>query len=249
MPDVRVLGVRVDRVGRAALEESIISSARNGECKVYSYVNIHAINIAQSDLRFREIVNGSAVTYCDGEGVRLGARLLGTSLPPRTVLTFWVWDLCRLLEEKGLSVYFLGGTQDVVRAAVDTLQKVCPALSIKGWHHGYFEKDGEESRRVVEEINRVRPDVLFVSFGMPAQEYWIENNRQALHAGVILPAGSMIDYVAGARKTAPAWMANNGLEWLYRLVREPRRLWRRYLIGNPLFLMRVLFQRIRQKGN
>jgi N-acetylglucosaminyldiphosphoundecaprenol N-acetyl-beta-D-mannosaminyltransferase len=86
---------------------------------------------------------------------------------------------------------------------------------------------------------------VFVGFGMPLQEYWIDDNREALRAGIVLPAGSMIDYIAGAKRQTPAWMANNGLEWLYRLAKEPRRLWRRYLIGNPLFLLRILVQRIR----
>jgi N-acetylglucosaminyldiphosphoundecaprenol N-acetyl-beta-D-mannosaminyltransferase len=245
MPDVQVLDVRVDDFDRSHLEQAILSTVRNGRCKVYSYVNIHAVNIAHRDDRFRGIINSAAITYCDGEGVRLGALLLGRRLPPRTVLTYWIWDLCRLFEEKGLAVYFLGGREDVTRAAVDVLSKLYPRLRIAGWHHGYFVKEGRESQMVVEAINVSHPDVVFVGFGMPLQEYWIDDNREALRAGIVLPAGSMIDYIAGVKRQTPAWMANNGLEWLYRLAKEPRRLWRRYLIGNPLFLLRIIAQRIR----
>jgi N-acetylglucosaminyldiphosphoundecaprenol N-acetyl-beta-D-mannosaminyltransferase len=245
MHDLALLGVRVDRLDRAALTASLLTAARARECRVYSYLNIHALNIASADPRFRTILNGAAVTYCDGEGVRVGARMLGRHLPPRTVLTYWIWDLCALFQDEGVSVYFLGGKSAVVAAAVELIRKRFPRLRIAGWHHGYFNKSGGESKAVVDEINDAAPDLLFVGFGMPVQEYWIEENRPALRTGAILPSGSMIDYVAGARRSAPPWMADHGLEWLYRFSREPRRLWRRYLIGNPLFLFRVLCQRIR----
>jgi N-acetylglucosaminyldiphosphoundecaprenol N-acetyl-beta-D-mannosaminyltransferase len=245
MPDVSLLGVRVGWFDRGELEQSILAGARTRSCKLYAYVNIHAVNIATRDPRFRAIVNGAAVTYCDGAGVRLGSWVLGRRLPPRTVLTYWIWDLCRLLEEEGLSLYLLGGKEEVVRVAAGRLQSRFPRLKIAGWHHGYFAKEGEENSKVVEEINLRSPDVLFVGFGMPLQEYWIEENKGSLNTGVVLPSGSMIDYVAGAKKSAPVWMGNHGLEWLYRLSKEPRRLWRRYLIGNPLFLFRVIAQRFR----
>ena len=245
MNNVRILGVRVDDVDRNGLESSILSHARNGSPSVYANVNVHAINIASGDDRFREFVNNAFVTYCDGEGVRIGARLLGYRLPRRTVLTYWVWDLCRVLEQNGLSVYLLGGRSDVVSKAVQVLRQRFENIKIAGCHHGYFIKTGAESQAVVEEINSSGADVLFVGFGMPLQEHWINTNLHSLRPGIVLPSGSMIDYVAGEKKQTPAWMANSGLEWLYRLLREPRRLWRRYLIGNPLFLFRVIAQRIR----
>jgi N-acetylglucosaminyldiphosphoundecaprenol N-acetyl-beta-D-mannosaminyltransferase len=245
MDEVRVLDVRVDEIDTPSLERSILSDVRNGRSRFYAYVNVHAVNLARNDRRFRDIINGASVAYCDGEGVRVGARLLGRRLPPRTVLTYWVWDLCGLMEEKGLSVFFLGAREPVVRKAVAVLRNRYPKLNVAGWHHGYFKKHGEESRRVVAEINRASPDLLFVGFGMPLQEYWIEENLGSLHVGVVLPSGSMIDYIAGEKKPTPAWMANRGLEWFYRLLREPRRLWRRYLLGNPLFMLRVLGHRIR----
>ncbi|MEW6511513.1 MAG: WecB/TagA/CpsF family glycosyltransferase [Bacteroidota bacterium] len=245
MPELTLLGVRVDAFDRDTLEEAILADAAKKECRIYEYINVHALNLACDDPRFRDALNSATVTYCDGEGVRVGARVLGRRLPPRTVLTYWIWDLCRRFQEEGRSVYFLGGHDEVVRKAVDLLRQRFPALKIAGWHHGYFAKPGEESRRIVDDINRAGPDVLFVGFGMPVQEFWIAEHRTRLSVGVILPAGSMIDYIAGTRTPAPAWMAGHGLEWLYRLCREPGRLWRRYLLGNPLFLLRVIAQRIR----
>jgi N-acetylglucosaminyldiphosphoundecaprenol N-acetyl-beta-D-mannosaminyltransferase len=245
MDEVRVLDVRVDDMDTRALERSILSNVRNGHSKLYAYVNVHAVNLARNNRRFREIINGAFVAYCDGEGLRVGARMLGGRLPPRTVLTYWVGDLCSLMEERGLSVFFLGAREPVVRKAVAVLRERYPKLNVVGWHHGFFEKHGEASRKVVEEINQASPDLLFVGFGMPLQEYWIEENLASLRAGIVLPAGSMIEYIAGEKKVTPTWMANSGLEWFYRLLREPRRLWKRYLLGNPLFILRVLGHRIR----
>jgi N-acetylglucosaminyldiphosphoundecaprenol N-acetyl-beta-D-mannosaminyltransferase len=245
MNSVRVLGVRVDKVDRSDLETSILSHAHNGRPSVYAYVNVHAINIARCDDLFRDFINNAFVTYCDGEGVRLGARLLGDRLPRRTVLTYWAWDLCRLMEQKGLSIYLLGGRSEVVTKAVQVLRQKFQNIKITGCHHGYFMKTGPESQSVVEEINNSGADILFVGFGMPLQEHWIDAHLSSLRPGIVLPSGSMIDYIAGEKKQTPAWMANSGLEWLYRLLREPRRLWRRYLIGNPLFIFRVIAQRLR----
>ena len=210
---------------------------------MFSYLNVHALNLACTNPRFRTILNNAAVTYCDGEGVRLGARMLGGRLPPRTVLTYWIWDLCELFQEKGISVYFLGGTESVVAEAERLIASKFPRLRIAGSHHGYFAKSGAETARVIEDVNRATPDVLFVGFGMPAQEIWIDENRRQLHVGAILPSGSMIDYIAGTRTPAPGWMADHGFEWLFRFIKEPGRLWRRYIIGNPLFLVRVLGER------
>jgi N-acetylglucosaminyldiphosphoundecaprenol N-acetyl-beta-D-mannosaminyltransferase len=245
MADAEILGVRVHHVDRATLEKEILEEARNGQPKVFLYANVHAINTAQRDARFRNILNRSSVTYCDGEGVRWGARLLGGHLPKRTALTTWVWDLCSLLQDHNLSAFFLGGSEEASAKACDVIRSRFPRLRIAGRHHGFFLRTGAENDAVIRAICSAAPDVLFVGFGIPIQEYWIEDNLARLKASVILSAGSMIEYVSGAKKAAPRWMANNGLEWFFRLLHEPRRLWRRYLIGNPLFLFRVIRQRLR----
>ena len=118
-------------------------------------------------------------------------------------------------------------------------------MIVAGADHGYFNKafDNLENDRVVNNINDVRPNILFVGFGMPMQERWIMENRDRLDVNVIMPVGAMFDYLAGTVPRAPKWMTDHGLEWLGRLIIEPRRLWKRYLIGNPFFLWRVLKQK------
>ena len=121
-----------------------------------------------------------------------------------------------------------------------------PELEIAGVRHGYF--DRSENEAVVEEINAAAPDILLVGLGMPLQERWLMENRQRLDVGVALTGGAVFDYVSGRVRRGPRLLTRGGLEWLARLLAEPRRLWRRYLVGNPLFLLRVLRQRLETRG-
>ncbi len=245
MGKAQILGVDVDIVDKDQLLDRIRESVRQKRRDLYPYVNIHAINIAQGDREFRKLLNSAWTVYCDGEGVRLGARILGWRLPRRIVLTYYMWELLEAFEREEMSVYFLGGSEEVLQRAVANVRERYPKLKIAGSYFGYFQKTGPESDTVVESVARSGADVLFVGFGMPLQEHWIRQNMNLLAVHAILPCGSMIEYAGGAKKYTPAWMANNGMEWVFRLFQEPGRLWSRYLIGNPLFLLRVLGQRVR----
>lgn len=248
MPKVNILGVLIDDVDGKRLLQLIGRAIEEHRKSVFSYVNVHGINLAQHDARFRAFVGRAHHVYCDGEGVRLGARILGRPVPPKTVLTYWIWELGEWCAENGYSVFLLGSTAERAGRAAHRLKKSIRGLKVAGYHHGYFARHGTENERVVELINSTRPDVLLVGFGMPAQEFWIEENIDRLRVNAILPAGSAIDYAAGIWQTAPVWMRNIGLEWLVRLVQEPVRLAVRYLVGNPLFITRVLMQRVGLRG-
>ncbi len=248
MPRITIVGVSIDVINKEELERSIIASVQAGRKAVYAYVNVHALNLSQKDENFRRFFNEADTVYCDGEGVRLGAWILGKKLPPRVALTYFIWDLCALCESTSASIYFLGASEDIVSRAVGVVKRKYPRLTIAGWHNGYFDKEGPESEQVIQRVNDARPDLLFVGFGMPSQEHWIQRNVDRLDAKVILPCGSMIDFTAGVKSLAPAWMADHGLEWVHRLIQEPARLWRRYLMGNPAFLLRVMAQWARDRG-
>ena len=244
MSKIDILGVRVDDIGGKELERAIIETVEAKKKEVFAYANVHAINLARTNGSLREFLNRAFIVYCDGEGVRLGARILGADLPPKTALTRWIWDLGGLFEERGISVYLLGGGKGTVAAAGGRLCARYPRLKLAGYHHGYFDRTGPENAGVIDSINRGSPDVIFVGFGMPGQEWWIEQNISQLKVHAIIPCGGMIDYLSGEVPVAPEWMSENGLEWLYRLARDPVRLWWRYLVGNPVFMFRVLRERI-----
>ncbi|HTO93031.1 MAG TPA: WecB/TagA/CpsF family glycosyltransferase, partial [Bacteroidota bacterium] len=220
MPRVTVARVGVDVIDRETLQASIRKIVDDGAHAVIAYANIHAVNVAWTDRVFAEFLERATLVYCDGEGVRLGARLLGTRLPPRVVLTYWIWDLCSLCEEQGYSIFLLGSTEETVGLAIKEIRRRHPALRIAGYHHGYFAKSGKGNEEVLEMIRASSPHLLFVGFGMPAQEHWIAENAGHIAAHVILPCGSMIDYVAGRKRAAPPWMADHGMEWVFRLLQE-----------------------------
>lgn len=142
-------------------------------------------------------------------------------------------------------MFLLGSTNTVLEKARLNLQTLYPCLRFVGSHHGYFTR-GEE-QRIVSLINESQADLLMVAMGMPKQELWILENFGALNVKLVMNAGSCFDYVAGSKHRCPGWMGRMGLEWLYRLLQDPRRLWKRYLVGNPLFLVRVILQKLERK--
>jgi N-acetylglucosaminyldiphosphoundecaprenol N-acetyl-beta-D-mannosaminyltransferase len=184
--------------------------------------------------------------FCDGFGVKWGARLAGQPPPQRYTPPDWIDPLCGACAQRGLSLFLLGDKAGTVEKAAHTLQARHAGLRIAGWQHGFFDKRaGAENDAVIRAINAAQPDVLLVGFGQPAQELWLDANWAALEAPVAMTVGALFSYVAGDVRRAPRWMTEHGLEWLGRLLIEPRRLWQRYLIGLPVFFARVLMARFR----
>ena len=210
--------------------------------------NAHCLNLCHEDEGLRRFFAAADVVFCDGVGVRLAARMLGDELPERITYADWLPRLAALAEERGFSLFFLGARPGVAREAARRLEASHPGLKIAGVRHGYFDHraGSPENGAVVAEVNAARPDVLLVGLGMPLQERWLMENRRRLDVGVALTGGAVFDYASGRLRRGPCLLTDNGLEWLARLIVEPRRLWRRYLLGNPLFLARVLAQRWRE---
>jgi len=242
---VSVLGVRIHALSLEQLLGLILHVSVHQERAIVAYVNVHAMNLACEASWFRAFFNQSEVVFCDGFGVKWGARLLGARLPERFTPPDWLPRLAELAAQHGLTFFFVGSRPGVAAAAAVRLQAQFPTLKIVGTQHGEFDKTlgCVENDAVVRAINAARPNVLLVGFGMPLQEKWLLENWKRLDGNVALPVGAALDYMAGATPRGPRWMRDHGLEWLARLLIEPRRLWRRYLIGNPLFLWRVLLQR------
>jgi len=243
--DAEILGVKISRVSGKELLSAVESAVRHNERKVFAYLTVHGINLAQRLEWFREFLNKADIVYADGAGVLLASILLGGSRIERIPLTRWIWELAGFCEKEALSVYMLGSTESSVTRAASKLCGRFPGLRVVGCHHGYFEKFDEESERVISEINACSPHILFVGFGMPAQEEWIQRNRERLNVYAIFTAGSCFDFVSGAKRVCPLWFSRIGFEWLFRLFQEPRRLFIRYVVGNPTFMVRVLMQRLR----
>ena len=206
------------------------------------YVNAHVLNQSREHPELRHTLETSDLVYCDGYGVRLAAKALEVEIPHRMTGADWIWDLGALCQSAGQSIYLLGSEPGISFEAAERLRSRFPALRLSGAHHGYFEAGSPHDERVVEHINSCRPDILLVGMGTPKQELWVRDNADRLDVGVVWTVGALFDYVSGRVPRAPGWLADNGLEWIFRLAVEPQRMWRRYLLGNPVFVSRVLAQ-------
>lgn len=242
---VKILGVRVDGYRVDELHVAIAQIVDRKERAPVLNVNAHALNLAYENPWLRDFFNSAPIIFCDGAGVGLAARLLGKKLPKRITYADWMWQLSKFAQEKGYSLFFLGAQPGVAQSSAHRLLQRFPGLVIAGVRDGYFDRaiGSIENQNVVEKINSVQPNILVLGMGMPIQERWILENLDQLKVNVVLTGGAVFDYISGETRRAPRWMTDHGLEWLGRLLIEPRRLWRRYVLGNPLFLARVLRQR------
>ncbi len=241
---IDVLGVGVDLLTVAELHAEIARLVRDGRLGLVLNVNAHCLNLCYEDPALRSSLNGADVVFCDGAGVMLAARILGGHIPARITYAAWIWRLADFAAAEGFSLYFLGAQPGVAQEAAKRLRERYPGLRIVGVRHGYFDHSAgsAENEAVLEGINATAPDILLVGLGMPLQERWLSQNRHRLDARVALSGGAVFDYVSGRVLRGPPILTERGFEWLARLLHEPRRLWRRYLLGNPLFLSRVLRQ-------
>jgi N-acetylglucosaminyldiphosphoundecaprenol N-acetyl-beta-D-mannosaminyltransferase len=242
--NVSLLGIKVDPVTVDQVHEYIDDCIRQRARALVLNVNVHCVNLAMENRWLKALLNSAGMVFCDGAGVRLGLRLLGHKIPPRITYADWMWQLAKHAEQAGHTMYFLGGEPGVAESAVAALVSRFPNLRIVGTHHGYFDRaqNSPENARVKEAINAAKPAILVLGMGMPIQEQWLSENWSHLTANIGLTGGAVFGYVAGRFERGPRWMTSNGFEWLARLWHEPRRLWRRYLVGNPLFLVRICRQ-------
>jgi N-acetylglucosaminyldiphosphoundecaprenol N-acetyl-beta-D-mannosaminyltransferase len=226
---VAILGVPFDKVtiGEAvtAIEEMVAS--RQPHYLVTA--NVDFLVQAQQDGELRRILANADLSLCDGTPVVWASRLLGSPLPERVAGSDLTPLLLKVAAEKGLRVYFLGATPEALAEAVARLERELPSLIIAGHESPPFRPlSNAEDEEIARRIQEARPDLVFVAFGCPKAEKWIARHYQAIGAPVMVGVGATIDFLAGRVKRAPRWMARSGVEWIYRLIQEPRRLWRRY---------------------
>lgn len=237
---VAVAGVRVDSFTEPSLIARVLAMASGDRTEVAVGVNAYVCNMARSDPHFRRLLSAST-TYADGQSVVWAAKLLGGSLPARLATTDIAEPLLRAATRDGLPVYFFGSAEGVAEAAAAKLREKIPGLAVRT-HHGYVSAEGMAG--VLDDIEAHGTRILFVGMGDPAQQLWVDEHRDRLPPAV-LTCGGLFDWLSGSNRRAPAWMIRAGLEWLWRLMIEPRRLAKRYLLGNPSFISAVVRQKLR----
>ena len=204
--------------------------------------NVHGVNLATEDPDHRALLRRADLLVNDGKGVMLAARILGRRFPVDLNGNHLGSLLLERAAEKGWPVYFLGAAPGVADRAAEAVQRDIPGLKVVGCRDGYFSR--YEEPEIVEDIRNSGAGLLYVGMGNPLQEQWLDRNMAQTGAHLGLTVGAFLDFQAGELPRAPAWMNRIGLEWIFRLATEPKRLWRRYLVGNPLFIWRVIRQRL-----
>jgi len=203
------------------------------------FANAHTINNTCKDDKARNALS-HAIVFNDGIGVNIASRLLfGKWFPENLNGTDFMPDYLRHTKHP-LRIYFLGSKPGVAERAAEFLMEIDSRHVLAGCHHGYFGR--EQTPRVVDQIRRSKADILLVAMGDPMQELWLEDHLAETGCRIGFAVGGLFDFMAKEVPRAPLWMRSLGLEWFYRMMREPRRLWRRYLIGMPIFLLRVAGQ-------
>ncbi|MCW5198146.1 WecB/TagA/CpsF family glycosyltransferase [Desulfobulbus sp. F3] len=244
---VHLLGVRIDTVTKEILHSYINSVVSAKKKALVLHVNIHCYTMINQHPWLLDFLNSSNVTFCDGAGVKIGAKFLRCHIPERITYADWMWSLAEFAEQRKISFFFLGAKPYVAEKAANQLKERFPDLYITV-HHGYFNKTNgsAENKNVIERINAVKPNILIVGFGMPIQEKWLQENFDKLNINVALTGGAVFDYISGELKRGPRWMTDHNMEWLARLMIEPRRLFWRYFWGNSQFICMLLKEKFRQ---
>ena len=232
-----LFGVPIDNVtmdGALATLDRLVSQ-RSG---FVAFVNAHCMNITCRDEHYREILNHADAVWPDGSGLKLAGKIRGFDIPDNVNGT----DMFPLICAKPYRIYMLGAAEGVAERAMRNAEKNFPAAHFVGAAPGFF-ADEEEERSAIERINALDPDILLVAMGVPKQEKWIARHRSQLRCGVAIAVGGLLDFVSERIPRAPLWMRKLGIEWMFRLYQEPSRLFRRYVLGNPLFVLRLIFKR------
>lgn len=236
--EVVVGGIKTACVTREQLtalmvEDCLAARGGNEPAKLIFASNGHAIAMAATDEKFRQQFDNADLVHADGQPVVLASRLLArTAVPERSATTDFIHDAAKAAQAHGLKIFLLGATEDVNARCAEILRFSYPGLQIAGRRNGYFSRDEEAA--VCDEINRSGADVVFVGLGVPLEYDFCVRNKARLRAGWVVTCGGCYNFVTGDYKRAPQWMQKFSLEWLFRLAREPKRLFWRYAVTNPL---------------
>ena len=233
----------IDVCSMAETVEMVREGIFSGRFIQHAVVNVAKLVNMQFDNQLYMSVSSCDVVNIDGMGVVLGARFLGYDVKERVAGIDLFYELVAMSARDELPIYLLGATEEVVTIAADRLQTLYPRLKIAGYHHGYF---WDDETVMVEKIRFSGAKLLFVAITSPKKENFINRWRDQLGVNFVMGVGGTFDVVAGKVKRAPLWMQRCGLEWFYRIIQEPRRMWKRYLVTNSKFLGMLIKEKFKQ---
>ena len=240
---VNILGVGVSAINMSLALNAIDNWIQARQRQVVCVANVHTVMECQRDAVFREIYSHAGMVTPDGMPLVWVSHLQGFSQVGRVYGPDLMLAVCESGIAKGYRHFFYGGAAGVTERLAESLSKRFPGLQVVGSVSPPFRAlSADERKKDLATINAAEPDIVWVGLGAPKQEYWMHESRPDLHAPILIGVGAAFDFHAGVKKQAPVWMQRLGLEWFFRLMSEPRRLWKRYLINNPIFVLLVLTQ-------
>lgn len=240
--NVMILGIPINNLTMAEALDYIAEALSAAESKQVCFVNADCVNIAYRDPSYLKVLQRSDLCLADGIGLKLAGKILGQEIAQNLCGTDMFPRLCERISGKDTRLFLLGARPEAVEGVVRWINDHYAEVKVCGYQHGYFQPNEEPS--VIQRIRDSRSDLLLVAFGVPKQDMWVNQHLQETGAKVAMGVGGLFDFYSGRIPRAPLWMREIGMEWLYRLIQEPGRMWKRYLIGNGLFLARVLKERV-----
>jgi len=239
--EMNLMGVRIHRLTRTELLDCFEKALDQTGPLHFAYLNVAVSNQAADQPEIHQLLSSADLVYVDGAGIQLGCRILGEWCPARNTAADFLPQVMEICARRKKTVGFLGGTPGGAAHLREQMVAAFPGLQITFCKDGY-EDLGQEGAWIGP-LQLAPPDLLLVGLGVPAQEKWIDAHRDSPGIRLYWSVGALFEYHGGSLSRCPDWMGRSGLEWLYRLWIEPRRLWKRYLIGNPRFLLRCLCSR------
>jgi N-acetylglucosaminyldiphosphoundecaprenol N-acetyl-beta-D-mannosaminyltransferase len=235
---VRLCGFWIENVSMREAVEEVLRLQRSDSPAHVGFLNAHYVNVAACDDAYDDALRRASVLFADGSGMRLAGRLRGVRLEDNVNGTDMFPLLAKAMAREGRSIFLLGGRPGIADGVRQWLSTHAPSLDVRGASHGYRTED--EWQEVVSEVREARPDLLMVAMGAPFQDVWIRRHLEKLGVPVVMSVGGLFDFYSGRIPRAPRAIRAAGLEWAFRLAQEPARLWRRYLLGNAVFVARAV---------
>jgi N-acetylglucosaminyldiphosphoundecaprenol N-acetyl-beta-D-mannosaminyltransferase len=231
-----LFGVEIDALDMAHTVDRIMSLIDQRVKVQHVALNAAKVVMVSKDAKLRAVIRACPVVNADGQSVVVASRLLRKPLPERVAGIDLFAELVKRSAENGRSVYFLGARDDVLEEMLRRFRIQYPTLRVAGFRNGYWSDDAA----VIQQVRAAQPDLLFLAIPSPRKEFWLAEHLPALGVPFAMGVGGSFDVLAGKVKRAPKWVQRIGCEWVYRLVQEPRRMWKRYLVGNTAFMWLTL---------
>lgn len=242
----RILNTYVNALSIDETVDEVERIVERGKPTQHVVINASKVNLMQGDSALAEIVNSCPLINADGASIVWAAKKLGVPLTERVTGIDLFLRLVELAQAKGYGIYLFGAKEEVVKRVKDIFESKYPGIRVCGWRNGYF--DEADEKEIVADMAASGADMMFVAFSSPKKEYWVKRHLDEIGIPFVMGVGGSFDVVAGVTDRAPKWMQDHGLEWFYRFIQEPGRLWKRYVIGNLKFVVLTYKYKLAKKG-